>query len=73
MGTPSGETKLKERQSYCQGDFLCFFHCVTNPAWGCRAQELGKSPRGTLNTTDAAVCETLPKGEVSTSVLPEWE
>ena len=38
MGTPSGETKPKKRQSYCQASFLCFFPCVKNPQLFCRAE-----------------------------------
>ena len=55
MGTPSGETKPKKRQNYSQASFLCFFPLVSKPRVGLPNQEVGRSPRGLLDTTEVAV------------------
>ena len=69
MGTPSGETKPKKRQNCCQASFLCFFPL-------CQKPRVGRSPRGTLDTTEVAVSgsqESLEKGRFEEVFLPKRE
>ena len=45
MGTPSGETKLKELQSYCQASFLCFSPCFKTQSWAAEPRGWQESER----------------------------
>ena len=74
-GDPERGDEAKRAAELLSRRFLVFFPLCQKPCVGLPSQELGMSPRGTLDTTEAAVCGTQesPKGEILTSVLPEWE